>query len=342
MALIQYFGFSTFIRVIDIKNVKTQDRKSNCSLCEKKALIFRKHSGQFLCTDCFQMSIEKIIAKTISKYNMLKPRDKIIVGLSGGKDSITLLYNLIKIQKGVYEPNPIIALTIDEGIGGYREKSIEIAKKFCKKYHIEYKILSFKERFGLTLDEIINIKKHDPDYKYACNYCATIRRRLLNDGARELGGNVLAIGHNLTDVAETFLMNILYKRLKLIGSQFILKEENKELRTYYIKKISPLFKLPEEEIQIYANTKKFDYYSPHCPYREVDPIIRRRVLEFIQSCKQYSPEIEFNLLNGFLELSEIVYNHHGKEKYYSCNICGYPTGIAKICTFCKLKKELNV
>ena len=336
------FGFSTLIRVIDINNLKTQERKSNCSLCEKKALIFRKHSGQFLCADCFQTSIEKIIAKTISKYNMLKPRDKIIVGLSGGKDSITLLYNLIKIQKGLYEPNPIIALTIDEGIRGYRENSIEISKRFCKKYDIEYKILSFKERFGLTLDEIIKIKKQQPDYKYACNYCATIRRRLLNDGARELGGNVLAMGHNLTDIAETFLMNILYKRLNLIGSQFILKDESKELRTYYIKKITPLFKLPEEEILIYANTKKFDYYSPHCPYREVDPIIRRRVLEFIQSCKQYSPEIEFNLLNGFLELSEIVYSHYGKEKYNRCNICGYPTGIAKICTYCTLKKELNV
>ncbi|MGB5912297.1 MAG: ATP-binding protein [Promethearchaeia archaeon] len=328
--------------MIDIKNLKIQERKSNCSLCEKKALIFRKHSGQFLCADCFQTSIEKIIAKTISKYNMLKPRDKIIVGLSGGKDSITLLYNLIKIQKGVHEPNPIITLIIDEGIRGYRDNSIEIAKKFCKKYDIEYKILSFKESFGLTLDEIIKIKKQQPDYKYACNYCATIRRRLLNDGARELGGNVLAMGHNLTDIAETFLMNILYKRLNLIGSQFILKDESKELRTYYLKKITPLFKLPEEEILIYANTKKFDYYSPHCPYREADPIIRRRVLEFIQSCKQYSPEIEFNLLNGFLELSEIVYNHYGKEKYNSCNICGYPTGIAKICTYCTLKKELNV
>ncbi len=328
--------------MIDIKNLRIQERKSNCSFCGKKALTFRKHSGQLLCADCFQISIEKIIAKTISKYNMLDPSDKIVVGLSGGKDSITLLYNLIKIQKGVHEPNPIIALTIDEGIKGYRENSIEIAKKFCKKYNIEYKILSFKEKFGLTLNEIIKIKKQQPDYKYACNYCATIRRRLLNDGARELGGTVLAMGHNLTDVAETFLMNILYKRLHLIGSQFILKDESKDLRTYYIKKITPLFKLPEEEILIYAKTKKFDYYSPHCPYREVDPIIRRRVLEFIQSCKRYSPEIEFNLLNGFLEISEIIYNHYGKEKYSSCNICGYPTGIAKICTYCTLKKELNV
>jgi uncharacterized protein (TIGR00269 family) len=273
---------------------------------------------------------------------MLKPKDKIIVGLSGGKDSITLLYNLIKIQKGVHEPNPIIALTIDEGIGGYREKSIEIVKKFCKNYDIEYKILSFKERFGLTLDEIIKIKKQQPAYKYACNYCATIRRRLLNDGARELGGNVLVMGHNLTDIAETFLMNILYKRLELIGSQFILKDENKAIRMYYIKKVTPLFRLPEEEILTYATTKKFDYYSPHCPYREIDPIIRRRVLEFIQSSKRYSPEIEFNLLNGFLELSEIIYNHYGKEKYNSCNICGYPTGSAKICTYCTLKKEFNV
>ena len=72
---------------------------------------------------------------------------------------------------------------------------------------------------------MVEKKSNTPDYKYACNYCATFRRRLLNDGAKELSGTILALGHNLTDFAETFLMNILYKRLYLIGNQYLFKEE---------------------------------------------------------------------------------------------------------------------
>ena len=140
-------------------NKEIQHKGIKCDLCKNNAIILRRHSGQFLCKQCFQSSIERIVAKTISKYKMLRPQHKIIVGLSGGKDSITLLYNLIKLQKKAYKSNPIIALTINEGIKGYRENSIIKAKDFCKKYDIDQKIISFKERFGFTLDEIIKIKK---------------------------------------------------------------------------------------------------------------------------------------------------------------------------------------
>jgi len=294
-----------------------------------------------LCKKCFQESIEKIMAKTISKFKMFSPSDKIIVGLSGGKDSITLLYNLIRIREKWHGTEPITALIIDEGIQDYRDRSIIHAKEFCKQQDIDHVVVSFKEKIGITLDEIIKQKRNEKDYKYACNYCATIRRRLLNDAARELGGDVLALGHNLTDLAETFLMNILYKRLNLIGSQFIFKEENSTLNKFFVRKVSPLMRIPEEEIYIYVNLKNLQYYPSHCPYREQDPIIRKRVLNFIQDCKTYSPEIEFNLLNGFLELSEILYNHYPKDVFHHCNNCGYPSGESKLCTYCSLKLELN-
>jgi len=316
-------------------------KNGNCSHCNNTLIIQRKYSGENLCSECFQKNIEKIVYKTISKYKMLKPKDKIVVGLSGGKDSITLLYNLNKIQNRTHHSKPIIALIIDEGVKDYRENSIKKAKEFCKTYDIEHKIISFKEKIGITLDEIIKTKKKTPDYKYACNYCAAIRRRLLNDGAKELGGTVLAMGHNLTDFAETYLMNILYKRLDIIANQYFFKEQNDKINQFYIKKISPLIRIPEEEIFLYANFKKFDYYPSHCPYREQDPIIRKRVLDFIQECKEYSPEIEFNLLQGFLELSETLYHHREKRIYNSCQICGYPCGNGKLCTYCNYLQEFS-
>ncbi|MBY8991668.1 MAG: adenine nucleotide alpha hydrolase family protein [Candidatus Lokiarchaeota archaeon] len=317
-------------------------KTGKCSYCNNSVVIQRKYSGESLCPACFEKNIEKNIYKTISKYKMLKPYDKIIVGLSGGKDSFTLLYNLSIIQKKAYRPKEIIALTIDEGIKDYRDKSVKNAIDFCKELNIEHHIISFKEKVGFTLDEIINIKRKLPDYKYACNYCAVIRRRLLNDKAKELGGTILAMGHNLTDIAETFLMNILYKRFHLIANQYLFKEQDSRTSQFYIKKITPLMRIPEEEIFLYANIKKFQYYPSHCPYREKDPIIRKKVLDFIQECKKTSSEIEFNLLSGFLELSSILYDHYEKKDYYTCQSCGYPSTNKVYCSYCIYLQEFNL
>ena len=150
------------------------------------------------------------------------------------------------------------------------------------------------------------------------------------------------MGHNLTDIAETYLMNILYNRLNMIANQYFFREENEKINQFYIKKISPLIRIPEEEIFLYANIKKLDYYSSHCPYREKDPIIRKRVLDFIQDCRNFSPELEFNLFNGFLELSKTLYYHREKKKYKSCQRCGYPCGNGKFCTYCSYFKEFSL
>jgi uncharacterized protein (TIGR00269 family) len=271
---------------------------------------------------------------------MLSPDDKIIVGLSGGKDSIVLLYNLMKIQKKVYDAKPLIALSIDEGINGYRTQSIKSARKFCQRFGIRHEIHSFKEKVGKTLDELLNLKKSDIDFRYPCNYCALIRRRLLNDIAIELGGTVLALGHNLTDIAETFLMNILFKRFPLIAQQSPFDESVKS-NTYYLKKIRPLMKLPEEEISIYIKSKKLDYYSDKCPYRKQFPILRKKVLNFIVNLKETSPETEFNLFNGFIELSEILRKEYKDINPNFCSLCGYPTSNYDICSYCQLVQEIK-
>jgi len=313
-----------------------------CVYCgSKTSILHRKYSGEHLCPECFINSIEKNISKTISKYHMFKPNEKIAVGISGGKDSLSLLYNLIKIQEKNYHAKPLIAITIDEGIKDYRRNSIKNAVNFCKKFEIEHSIISFKEKFGKALDEIVQTKQNSPDYQYACNYCATIRRRLLNESAKELGADVLALGHNLTDIVETFLMNILFKRFQIIANQYPFKNENRDMNKFFIKKVTPLMKIPEEEIFLYANLKKLDPYASHCPYREKDPILRKRVLNFIQDCKKYSPEIEFNLLNGFLEMSEILYLQNRVKSYNKCENCGFPCGNAKECLYCKYLKEFN-
>ncbi len=305
-------------------------------------VIQRKITGEFHCPACFTESIENVIYQTVIHYRMLKPEDRIIVGLSGGKDSISLLYNMIKIKEKIRNTEPIIALTIDEGISDYRKSSIKDAKQFCQRYNIEHEIISFKERVGENLDDILLLKRGTDTERYTCNYCATIRRRLLNEGAKNLGGTVLVLGHNLTDVTETFLMNILHKRHQLIANQYLFKTENTEMKKHFIKKIKPLIKIPEEEIFLYANLKHLKYYPSHCPYREEDPILRKRVLDFILKIKTILPEVEHNLFESFQRISEKLYKNLPSQEYNECQICGYPSGKSQLCTYCNLIESIRV
>ncbi|MFX1259305.1 MAG: ATP-binding protein [Promethearchaeota archaeon] len=209
-------------------------KKGICATCGKPAIIYQKQTQEKLCIQCFIKDIEVKISNTISKYDLFKKKDKIIVGLSGGKDSMTLLHYLNTLYKEGELIKPITALIIDEGIKGYRNKSIALVKNFCESNNINYKIISFKERIGKSLDEIFLLKNKVDNSRYLCNYCAIFRRRLLKEGVKELGGKVLALGHNLTDISETFIMNILHNRLELISRQNPKRPPQSDLKTYFL------------------------------------------------------------------------------------------------------------
>ena len=129
-----------------------------CTLCgRREAFFMRLYSGERLCKRCFQESIIAKVRSTISKYRMLEPRDRIAVAVSGGKDSVTLLHIMVEIERRF--PSTLYAVTIDEGIRGYRDEAMEIAAENCKKLGVEHITLSFKELYGYTLDEIVKLTK---------------------------------------------------------------------------------------------------------------------------------------------------------------------------------------
>ena len=96
-----------------------------------------------------------------------------------------------------------------------------------------------------------------------------------------------------------------------------------KINKYYIRKIKPLMKIPEEEIFLYVNIKNLIYYPYHCPYSKQDPILRRKVLNFIQTSKDFIPDVELNLLHGYNELSQILRKKYKKKKRNHCQKCGY-------------------
>jgi len=112
-----------------------------CDKCQKQGTYSRKYSGETLCSECFSNSILRKAAKTISKYNMIKNNELVCVAVSGGKDSLVLLDVLNKMSKT--HNFRLFAVTIDEGIPGYRDEALKIVENFCAQLKIQHKVFSY-------------------------------------------------------------------------------------------------------------------------------------------------------------------------------------------------------
>src|SRR5688572_19751350 len=168
-----------------------------CNKCNRNPPVyFREYSGEKLCKRCFIESIDRKVQRTINKFSMIKFGDHVAVATSGGKDSLVLLSILnavIDTARGI----TISAITIDEGISGYRNESLKIVSEFCSKLDVPLTILSYKELFGTQMDEAM---KRRPSAKLAsCTICGTFRRRAIDIAAEQVGANVIATAHNLDD-----------------------------------------------------------------------------------------------------------------------------------------------
>ena len=125
---------------------------SKCDKCGKKAKFQLSYGPINFCSEHFNSFFEQRFRKTIRKYNLLKKKDVVVVGVSGGKDSMTVMHLLNKFYS---KEQTVKALMIDEGIPKYRDKALKLAKKEAKKLGIEFKELSFKKRFGKTMVDVM-------------------------------------------------------------------------------------------------------------------------------------------------------------------------------------------
>jgi cytoplasmic tRNA 2-thiolation protein 1 len=305
---------------------------SLCSKCQKiQGIYFRPYSGEYLCRSCFITSIEEKTSRIISKFSMINYGDKIAVGVSGGKDSLSLLLVLNNIFERK-KTNDIIAITIDEGIDGYRNESLRIVKDFCSKLNIKNEFFSYKELFGLNMDESMLLR---PSEKMtSCSICGTFRRRAIDIAADYVGANVIATGHNLDDHLQSFMINIIAGDVNRIG--WIYPEP-----IYYgkneLKKIKPFIEIYEREIVFYALQQNIPFQSEQCPYQ--DESIRSEIREFFNSLEETRSGAKYNTYNSLLKISKILKNYDNSVKN-KCRICGHDS-TRPVCSVCKNIKILK-
>ena len=300
-----------------------------CDKCQNSAVYSRKYSGENLCSECFSNSILRKAAKTISKYKMIQNGDLVCVGVSGGKDSLVLLDTLKKMSQT--HNFKIIAVTIDEGIPGYRDEALDIVKEFCSKLDVDFKIYSYKELFDVTLTESLELRENEKTS--SCSICGTFRRRALDHAARQIGANVIATGHNLDDTLQTFLINTLSGDTNKIGWM------NPDNANAELRKIKPLSEIYESEIVFYAFTNNLPFQSEPCPH--MNEGIRTEIREFLNSLEDNRSGIKNSMYHSILKISDVIKDNDVKKKR-NCDICGNEcTG--KTCSVCtmitNLKKE---
>jgi len=310
---------------------------STCTLCEGREAVFvRPYSGEKLCGRCFCKSIENKVRATISKYEMLQPSDKIMVAVSGGKDSVSLLHILSKIEKA-FPDATLCAVTVDEGIKGYRDEALKFAVKNCKRLAVEHIVTSFKEMYGYKLDELISmIRERDEEELTPCSYCGVLRRRALNTAAREAGVDKLATAHNLDDETQTMILNILHgDALRIARVKPVLTEAHPKL----IQRVKPFCEVPEKEIAFYAYLKKIDFQGIPCPYART--ALRNDIRTMLNRMEERHAGTKFTIFKSMERIRPALEAMAEEVRLRDCKRCGEPT-VGELCKPCQMLEKLSV
>ncbi len=264
---------------------------------------------------------------------MLREDDRILVGISGGKDSATLLDVLYKIERE-FPRSEIIPVTIDEGIAGYRDRALDAARTLAARLDLKLEIRTFQKMFGYTLDKIV---RHREDTAMgACSYCGVLRRRALNEVALELKVDVVATGHNLDDEAQTVLMNILRGDGLRIVRTTRLRENSFE---GFIPRIKPLRELTERDIVAYAHCRELPYHDAPCPY--ADEAYRNDLRMFLNQMEHKRPGTLLGIVRSAETISHTVRSGIRTIKNQTCIRCGAPTTTSQLCKACMMIDEIR-
>ncbi len=298
-----------------------------CDRCENQIAYTRKYSGEKLCSQCFSNSILRKTAKTISKYKMIQNNELVAVAVSGGKDSLALLNIMNKMAAN--HNFRIKAITIDEGIPGYRNEALEIVEKFCENLNVELTTYSYKELFELTLDEALDLRENEKIS--SCSICGTLRRRAMEYASKDIGADVIATGHNLDDTLQTFVINMLSGDTNKVGWM------DPDTSGNSLRKIKPFCEIYESEIVFYAFTNNIPFQSEPCPH--MNEGIRTEIREFLNSLENQHSGVKNNLYQSIIKVSQIVKDSDQKQKKI-CEKCGSEcTG--SICSVCNLVLKLK-
>ncbi|XP_043924263.1 cytoplasmic tRNA 2-thiolation protein 1 isoform X1 [Protopterus annectens] len=304
------------------------DMPVNCSSCEKNAVLKRPKTGHSMCRECFFWAFEEEIHQTIVNAKLFTRGEKVGIGASGGKDS-TVLAHVLKVLNERYNYGlDLFLLSVDEGITGYRDDSLETVKRNRQQYDLPLKIVSYQELYGWSMDDIVK----QVGLKNNCTFCGVFRRQALDRGAMMLKVDKICTGHNADDVAETVLMNFLRGDIARLRRCTAITTGSEGA----IPRCKPLKYAYEKEIVLYAYFKKLDYFSTECVYSP--NAYRGYARAFLKDLESIRSSAIIDVIHSGENLS--VKEDIKMPVQGSCTRCGYISS-QKLCKACVLLEGLN-
>ena len=287
-----------------------------CDKCSAPAIFFQKYSGLHLCKTHFATDVEKKIKKELRKEQV---EGTLAVALSGGKDSSVVLsvLNDLLPRRGI----EIVAITIDEGISGYRDKAIQSAAALVAELGVQWEIATFEEYFGVRIDEV---------HERPCSLCGILRRSLLNRLAKTVGASTLATGHNLDDEAQTVQMNYLR------GDTGRLLRLDSPAKKGLVRRVKPLKYVPEKEVALYAILKDIPINLNECKFST--GVFRAEIRDMLSQVEMRHPGTKYALIRGLERILQLT--RRTPFELNQCARCGEPA-VATLCQTCDVLDKIH-
>ncbi|MDP3983842.1 MAG: TIGR00269 family protein [Acidimicrobiia bacterium] len=291
-----------------------------CRVCRAKAVIqVRRHNANF-CRGHFLDHIHRQVERTIEDFKMFGPDDRLLLGVSGGKDSLALWAILTVLgyrADGIY---------LHLGIAEYSSDSLLLCQEFAASRGLNLEVVDLPTDYGFAVPEAAAASRRTP-----CSACGLSKRYILNKAAKEREYDVLVMGHNLDDEAATLFSNVVGWNVEYLGRQHPVLPATEE---GLCRKVKPLIRVAERETAAYAVLSGIDYEVEECPMAAGNTINRYK--EWLNRLEDQSPGIKANFLFGFLERASSRFEGAENVELTTCANCGQPT-TGEVCAFCRLQ-----
>ncbi len=300
-----------------------------CRKCAHPAVIKMPRHNTSLCKDCFTEFLHTQVRRAIKSHRMFAADDRILVAVSGGKDSLTLWGILLKLG---YRAD---ALYVDLGIGDYSVRSRQKVQRFtdtvAAAYQSKLHVHTVEQEQGAGIRELATLV-HRP----TCSTCGTMKRYQFNRVAVEQDYDVMATGHNLDDEAARLLGNVLHWQTDYLDKQ---TPSLPASLGGFAKKVKPLYRLTEREIAAYAVIHHIDYIVEECPMAKGSKLLAYK--HALNRLEADSPGTKQTFYLKFLdrqakqqETAEKI-AEQDRQRLHPCTTCGQPT-TAIVCSYCQM------
>jgi len=296
--------------------------RMRCRRCRGPAAIeIRRHNAAF-CRACFIHHVHEQVRRAIDGHAMFEPADRILVAVSGGKDSLALWDVLLDMG---YDAG---GLYLGLGIGGYSSRSADVVRTFAQERDADLLEVDLAAAYGFDIPTAGR-----KGSRSTCSVCGLSKRYVFNRAAIEHGYDVIATGHNLDDEAATLLGNTLRWQTDYIARQSpVLAAEDGLL-----KKVKPLYRLSELETAGYAFLRGIEYVVEECPLVAGNTQLRyKQVLNHLEAA---SPGTKAQFFLSYLERGAPLFARQDEVTLRPCQECGQPT-TGRFCAFCRARAQV--